>query len=147
MASVRRRPSRSSHEAELFEEHGYPPGDVGFDLRLLVKPELPALFKRYKEASREFRSGETKTARARAKRYAFGLCVQCAEHHGFERPGSYGQGLVGKWIRSATKQARTKKSYAEWSTGAKGAWSRLVKHNEADCRSMAYLMDVYVPPR
>ena len=133
----------TSHEAELFEQHGFPPGGLGFDLKIDVRPHMEDLFKEAREAKKALRTAKTKTAREKARRKASGLCVECAARHGFKTPTNYGRGTVGITVKRALDQASRRPDYASWPSGAKRAWSRLVTHNKADCEAMKLLMPLY----
>jgi hypothetical protein len=136
----------TSHEESLFRDHGFPPEEYGFDLKIEVKPYFKKLFAESKKADRELFSA-TKSKKAKLRQKAFGLCVQCAEEHPGEKqfkvPTTYGKGMVGSFIRKALDQCEKKESYDDWSKSAKKNWSRLISHNRLDCRAMDILMKNY----
>ena len=51
----------TSHEKTLFTSRGYPPGDIGFDVRVPAKahPELKHYFRNFRLANRKFRNPAT----------------------------------------------------------------------------------------
>jgi hypothetical protein len=130
----------TSHEKQIFAEHGIDLGGIGFDLRVPVKLKYKTLFKEANEAHGQLFDHHMNNAQMNAlRKKAFGLCVQCAtecaKRNGieFKIPNSYGFGKVGEWI-----------SYREnckyWTKSAKKKWSWLVNHNETDCRAMELLI-------
>ncbi|MCP4847642.1 MAG: hypothetical protein GY899_06825 [Verrucomicrobiaceae bacterium] len=130
----------TSHEKQIFAEHGIDLGGIGFDLKVPVKPKYKTLFKESKKARRQlFDPTTSRTQRNALRKKAFGLCVQCAtecaKRNGieFKVSNSYGFGKVGLWISYREK-------CKSWTTSAKTKWSWLVDHNETDCRAMELLI-------
>lgn len=134
----------TSHEEAVFRSHGFPPDELGFDLKIEVKPHFRRLFKESKEAyGKLFEARGAKKDKLRQK--AFGLCVQCAEQcsDSFRVPSAYGKGMVGGFIRMALDECEAKDSYSKWKPSAKRRWSRLISHNRLDCEAMVLLMNRY----
>jgi hypothetical protein len=132
----------TSHEEDIFKEHGFPLEEQGFDLKIPVRPHFKELF----EASRQARKTYYDLSGAKKKKavqLAFGLCVQCAERHGPKCPTTYGKGEIGNWIRLASEFGAERNSYKEWRRSAKNRWTRLISHNRTDCRAMELLMKHY----
>jgi len=130
----------TSHESQIFAEHGHDLGEIGFDLRIPVKPSYKKLFKESKEAYQElFHPTTSRTKKNALRKKAFGLCVQCAtkcaKRNGseFEVSKLYGFGKIGDWIRYVDGRK-------SWTKAAKKKWSWLVNHNETDCRAMQLLI-------
>ncbi len=126
----------TSKEAEDCAEVGFPLRTLGYDLRPLVKRRHPDIFSEAKEAKRAFKSAP-KSLQKKLIKKAYGLCVACAEKEGLKVPTTYGWGSVGTFIRECETQLG--RPYPEWSPGKKRKWSRLLAHNELDCRAMVVL--------
>ena len=136
----------TSHEAEVFEQHGFPPGRLGFDLKIPVKPHFRDAFAESKKAYKKIFGASTSMKKKLGPK-AFGLCVQCARLAcDLAVPTDYGFGKVGDRIRYCKRQAKSKDSYASWSPGAKRKWTSLVKHNRKDCEAMLLLAKKYAAP-
>lgn len=140
----------TSHEEELFQERGYPPGDIGFDVRIDAKQSdgLKTRFAQFKRDEKDWK--DPKSAKSRKKKLrpkAFGLLTLLTETIGLPRSSGYGAGLVGKWIRTMLDQAEKKASYEDWSRGGKGSLTKLIKHNEHDCIATEYLLNHLLDPR
>ena len=125
----------TSHEKNLFASRGYPPGDIGFDVKIPAKAsELGCYFSSFRKAVAAFKNPKTSKTRKKSLRpKAFGLLTLIAAEIGYPRPGDYGAGLVGKWVRHILGQATRKDRYAVWTQGGKAAVTKLLKHNRHDC--------------
>ena len=135
----------TSHEKTLFTSRGYPPGDIGFDVRVPAKahPELKHYFREFRSTNKKIRSaGTAKTTNRALRTKAFGLLAIIADDIGLKKPHSYGPGFVGKWLRTMQEQNRLKSGtgYDRWSRGVKKNTTLLLKHNEHDCRATEYLL-------
>ncbi len=135
----------TSHEKTLFTSRGYPPGDIGFDVRVPAKahPELKHYFREFKLANKKIRKpGTAKTMNRTLRTKAFGLLAIIADDLGLKRPANYGPGFVGKWLRTMQEQNQSKSGtgYDRWSPSGKRNTTKLLKHNEHDCRATEYLI-------
>ena len=135
----------TSHEKTLFTSRGYPPGDIGFDVRVPAnaRPELKHYFRKFRLANRKLRNNaKTKAKKNALRTKAFGLLAIIADDLGLKRPISYGPGFVGKWLRTMQEQNHSKSGtgYDRWSPSGKRNTTKLLKHNEHDCRATEYLL-------
>ena len=129
----------TSKEADECANLGFPLGSLGYDLRPLVKRRHPAAFSEFRAARKALNAGPPKSLEKKLKKKAYGLCVACAEEEGLVVPSTYGWGKVGRWIRGC--EAQSDRSYSDWSSGQKGKWTKLLSHNQLDCRAMVILSE------
>ena len=135
----------TSHEKTLFTSRGYPPGDIGFDVRVPTKrhPALKDYFSAFRANNKKLRNpGAAKATKGALRTKAFGLLAIIADDLGLKRPASYGPGFVGKWLRTMQEQNQLKSGtgYDRWSPSSKRNTTKLLKHNEHDCRATEYLL-------
>ena len=135
----------TSHEKMLFTVRGYPPGHIGFDVRVPAKahPKLKHYFREFRTANKKIRNaGVAKTTKSVLRTKAFGLLAIIADDLGLKRPANYGPGFVGKWLRTMQEQSRLKSGlgYDRWSPSGKRNTTKLLKHNEHDCRATEFLL-------
>lgn len=129
----------TSKEADECTDLGFPLGSLGYDLRPLVKRRHPAAFSEYRAARKALNAGPPTSHRKKLTKKAYGLCVACAEEEGLVVPSTYGWGKVGRWIRGC--EAQSDRPYSDWSSGQKGKWTKLLSHNQLDCRAMVILSE------
>ncbi len=135
----------TSHEKTLFTSRGYPPGDTGFDVRVPTRkhPDLKDYFREFRSNNKKIRGpGAAKTTKSALRTKAFGLLAIIADDLGLKRPANYGPGFVGKWLRTMQEQNQSKSGtgYDRWSPSGKRNTTKLLKHNEHDCRATEYLI-------
>ena len=135
----------TSHEKTLFTTRGYPPGEIGFDVRVPARkhPQLKDYFREFRAKNKKIRGpGAAKAAQRRLRTKAFGLLAIITDDLGLKRPASYGPGYVGKWLRTmqAQNQLKSGTGYDRWSPSGKRNTTKLLKHNEHDCRATEYLL-------
>ena len=131
----------TAHERDLFEERGYPPGEIGYDVRVEAKPHFTGDFQDYKARYREYVNPDTaKSKKKQLRPTAHGLLTQITATIGLDRPELYGAGLVGKWIKHMRKHSK-KGAFQPWPRGAKAAASKLIKHNKHDCEATQFLLE------
>jgi len=135
----------TSHEKTLFTSRGYPPGDTGFDVRVPTRkhPDLKNYFREFRSNNKKIRGpGAAKTTKSALRTKAFGLLAIIADDLGLKRPANYGPGFVGKWLRTMQEQNQLKSGtgYDRWSPSSKRNTTKLLKHNEHDCRATEYLL-------
>ena len=135
----------TSHEKTLFTTRGYPPGEIGFDVRVPARkhPQLKDYFREFRANNKKIRGpGAAKAAQRRLRTKAFGVLAIITDDLGLKRPASYGPGYVGKWLRTmqAQNQLKSGTGYDRWSPSGKRNTTKLLKHNEHDCRATEYLL-------
>ena len=133
----------TSHEEKLFEERGYPPREVGFDVKIPTKETyLKKHFTQFRKDTKAFRDPNTsKTRKKILQPRAHSLLTIIAGELGLPRPSGFGAGLVGKWLRSILDQSDKKTAYPTWSRGSKAAVTKLIKHNCHDCCATKFILD------
>ena len=136
----------TSHEKTLFTTRGYPPGEIGFDVRVPTRkhPELKEYFSEFRSNNKKIRApGAAKAAKIALRTQAYGLLAIITDDLGLKRPSSYGPGYVGKWLRTMQEQNQLKSGtgYDRWSPSGKRNTTKLLKHNEHDCRATEYLLN------
>jgi hypothetical protein len=119
--------------------------DIGFDVRVPAKahPELKHYFREFRSNNKNIRGpGAAKTRKSALRIKAFGLLAIIADDLGLKRPASYGPGFIGKWLRTTQEQNQSKSEtgYDRWSPSSKRNTTKLLKHNEHDCRATEYLL-------
>ena len=135
----------TSHEKTLFTSRGYPPGDIGFDVRVPARkhPDLKDYFRKFRSNNKKIRGpGAAKTTKSALRTKAFGLLAIIADDLSLKRPANYGPGFVSKWLRTMQEQNQLKSGtgYDRWSPSSKRNTTKLLKHNEHDCRATEYLI-------
>ena len=133
----------TSHEKQLFEDRGYPPNDIGFDVRIDARESatLKPLFTQFNRDNKERKNPTTsRTRRDELRPKAFGLLTLLAQDRGLPRPHQSGAGKVGHWLKTVVVQAETKPSFADWARSGKTSLTKVIKHNEHDCRATEFLL-------
>lgn len=134
----------SSTEQTLFDGAGIKLLDIGFDLRKPAKSSklYASVWKEFKAAQKQYKDRNTSLARrASIRTKSFGLLTLIAQEIGLKRPGAYGAGFIGKYIRSAMDQAEKKPCYKAWSKSGKTKLTKVVNHNEHDCHATQFVLE------
>lgn len=136
----------SWYDFKVFEEKGFPPGNIGYDVKIPFDEErkkdknLHEVYQKFRDNVKLFRKKSLAVSRKKTLRpKAHSLLTLVAAGLGLSRPGSFGAGLVGRWLRSILDQS-TKDSYLLWSVGTKKNVTKLLKHNCHDCVATQYVL-------